>query len=187
MPDPSIGDTWSYRTIDLFTDIERSQYVHELIERTADGFKYKGSDPNSGRVWNLFRTRTLEQCTTSRDIKERTCGGAFRFPMSVGMTHSFEKRPIPNGYGYISEECEVTSIEKVTVVAGIFDTFKVECIGTWTSDFGTRDAIYRGRIVETHWYAPSINANAKSIYRHYRRIGGVDNQILTELLEFKRQ
>jgi hypothetical protein len=176
LPDPAIGDTLVYRVTDLWSGRVSDRYSMELTGKRTERFIYKRTALESARVQRYALTRQLGTC-----ISAATCVDAYGFPLALGARRNFELAYSPTYE--VDENCQVAAIEKVTVPAGTFDTFRVECVGKWISR-AVLDAIYRGRVTETHWYAPAVNAEVKLLFRHYQRIGGLDTQNLTELLEF---
>jgi len=181
-PTPAAGDTWIYRSVDLFTGLESQRYAMRFLRREALDLKFAFTDPRSGRSRVVDRTADLGTCGASSDSPQRVCGGPFAFPMEVSGRHGYERLPYQDGYS--AAQCEVEARERLTVPAGIFDTFRVACSGRWTFT-GSRDAIYQGRQSSVHWYAPAVNAEVKSVMRHYASKGGMDAQTETVLLAFK--
>lgn len=181
-PSPKPGDTRTYRTVDLFTGIEGRRFSLEFLREDAVELRFKATDLKTGRTRTFGRTFDLGSCSSSKDIPERKCASHFSFPMQVGDRHDYDH--LPSREGYTGATCKVEAAEKVTVPAGTFDAFRVECSGRWTYT-GARDAVFQGRWRDTNWYAPAINAQVKYIERAYPRTGGMDKQILTELVSFK--
>ena len=180
-PTPSFGDTWTYRAVDLFTGLESRRYALRFLRRDAIELKFSLTEQKGGPARVVDRSHDLAICATSVDLPQRTCGGPFAFPLKVGARHSYERLPNPDGY--TGAQCEVEGHERLTVPAGTFDTLRVACSGRWTFT-GSRDAIFQGRQTGTHWYAPAVNAEVKSVVRRYASKGGMDTQTQTELLSF---
>ena len=120
-----------------------------------------------------------------RDSEEEHCAGALAFPLHVGDKNSYTKRPWTKGDGYLSADCEVKGIESVTVPAGTFDAFRVDCDGTWQRVFDiTPTTGDKGRFEESLWYSPTVGHYVKFTYIGYRPSGGVYTKEQTELIEF---
>jgi hypothetical protein len=175
-PDPTIGDTLVYRITDLWSGANNNRFSLQLSEKRAGRFVYRRTGLESGRVADAFFSKRLGAC-----ISATTCVDVYNFPMAVGGRQSVD---INYSSTYeIDQECEVEAIESVTVPAGTFEAFRVYCVGRWIS-LAVRDAPFRGRVTDTYWYAPALNASVKHLFRHYQTKGGLDTQDLTELIEF---
>jgi hypothetical protein len=185
-PDPTVGDIWVYRKVDLFTNLETGRFSLEFVRKDPSSLSYKAINLKTGASRDVSRTRELGVCNISKDIKERSCGSVFSFPLRVGQRQGYEHLPIQNGHGYSTLACTVAAREMLSVTAGSFDTFRVECVGRWTSNGGELDAMASGGIHDTHWYAPALNAEVKNIHRSYGHRAELFRHDQTELLSFKR-
>ena len=110
-------------------------------------------------------------------MRKQSDPGALRFPLEVGKQWSaagdyFLK---DNGVrGTINGTRSVVGYEKVRVLAGEFDAFKLES----TNDFKT-DGGLSGVSTRTYWYAPAARAIVKEVWRDpYRGVATI------ELVEF---
>lgn len=113
------------------------------------------------------------------------CDGALTFPLRVGDKTKYDKRPWSNGNGHNSAECEVKAVEAVTVPAGTFDAFRVECDGSWQRVFDRRSVgANSGRTQETIWYSPMVNGYVKWNLFTYGLAGRSLIKEQTELAEF---
>ncbi|MCM8594513.1 hypothetical protein [Accumulibacter sp.] len=121
-----------------------------------------------------------------RDSDVNMCDGSLAFPLRVGDRKAYEKRPWSSGVGANSAECEVKGIESVSVPAGTFDAFRVQCDGAWTRVFDLRAnaSSKSGRFEDTIWYAPVVGREVKWTYVDYFGPGRVYNKKQTELTEF---
>lgn len=100
----------------------------------------------------------------------------FDYPLQVGKTFKTHHRMTSHARGGLLTEmdfsCAVSAFEKVTVPAGTFDTYKLDCTAAGTS--------------ETYWIAPSVGLGVKTIF--VRPAGspfGAGTQ-QSELVEFRR-
>ena len=115
--------------------------------------------------------------------RQAQCGGPFSFPISVGKRHSYR---LPFGVdGYEIPKCEVAAVEQVTVQAGTFEAFRVECSGNWLTQ-GTEglDKVWQGRTNSTYWYAPAVNAPVRWLVQVYDPKGKPTDRVLRELVSF---
>jgi hypothetical protein len=185
LPAPKIGNVWRYRTLDLWNNTELSQYEDELVEIQADRLVFRVRSSKSAEPKTRYEGRSLAACRRMRDSEAEMCDGALAFPLRVGNKNRYEKRPWKNGNGHSSAECDVKGIESVTVPAGTFDAFRVECDGNWhrVFDIGARGG-NSGRYQETFWYSPSVGGYVKWHFTTYHSSGRVNNKEQTELIEF---
>lgn len=56
-------------------------------------------------------------------------------------------------------QCEATAYEKVKVVAGEFDAFRIECVDKWRAMM-----VLSGEKRSTRWYAPKVNGMVKLVH-----------------------
>ncbi len=116
-----------------------------------------------------------------RGEDQQVCTGSFKFPAELGAKYEYKDLPWTNGLGKQEGKCEVVAQEKVTVVAGTYDTIKIECTGFWQRVF---EGSGTGRTVELVWYAPKIHRIVKSIFKDYTSGSQLFNQNQTELTEY---
>lgn len=177
-----MGDIWKTKTIDLWNNKELRTNEAELvaIEPTRLVFRSKSSS-RPGEVTTFYNSRDGNPCRTMRGADSPVCTGAFKFPAELGAKYEFKDLPFPNGLGKSESKCEVVAQEKVTVIAGTFDTTKIECNGFWQQVF---EGSWNGRTAEVFWYAPKIHRTVKSIYKDYHSSGQLFTQNQTELTEY---
>lgn len=56
--------------------------------------------------------------------------------------------------------CEATAFEKVTVVAGEFDAFRIDCVDKWRAML-----VFSGEKKSTRWYAPKLGTVVKVVHQ----------------------
>lgn len=184
LPTPKVGEVWKYRTLDMWKNTELSQYEEELVEVQADRLVFRGKRPGAAEPKTAHYGRSLASCRRMRDSEEDMCAGALAFPLRVGNRSSYEKRPWRRGDGYSSAECEVKGIEAVTVPAGAFESFRIECDGNWHRMVETGPMQGKsGSFQETLWYSPRVGRYVKSYYVNYGP-SGIWAKEQTELIEF---
>src|SRR3982751_411961 len=88
-PTPSLGDTWVYRSVDLFTGLESRRYAMRFLRRYATDLKFSLTEQKGGPAVIVDQSHDLASCATSADSLQRTCGGPFVFPLKVGARHSY--------------------------------------------------------------------------------------------------
>ncbi|MBL8367950.1 MAG: hypothetical protein JNM54_08545 [Candidatus Accumulibacter sp.] len=185
LPAPKVGDVWEFKKIDLWNNSELETYRRELVEIRPDHLVYRGKSAQNAEPKTFYHGRSLAPCRRMRESEEENCVGALAFPLHVGNKNRYEKRPWRTGDGHYSADCEVKAIESVTVPAGTFDAFRVDCDGTWQRVFDiTPTTGVKGRFEESLWYSPKVGNYVKSTYIGYRPSGGVFTREQTELIEF---
>ncbi len=182
-PAPATGDTWIYRRVDLYTGLEIDRFSMRFVRREASELRFElaGRDDNPRPV---ARTLDLGSCNRAKDIPEAKCGSVYRFPLRLGARSGWAKLPNADAFGTSDQDCVVAAKESVTVPAGTFQAWRVDCGGIWMSGLGELDYIYQGQLRQVHWYAPSIHGEVKSIVRVWKNKGGLESQELTELMSF---
>ena len=185
LPAPKVGDVWKFRKIDLWNNSELETYERELVEIQPDHLVYRGKSAPNAEAKTFYHGRSLASCRKMRDSDEENCTGALAFPLRVGDRNSYAKRPWNKGDGHLTADCEVKGIESVTVPAGTFDAFRVDCDGTWQRVFDiTPTTGVMGRFEESLWYSPKVGHYVKFTYTGYRPSGGAFTREQTELVEF---
>ena len=187
LPTPAIGDVWKFRRMDMWNNKELSVYEEELVEIRTDRLVFRTKSQARPEPRTTYSGRALASCRKMRDSDVEMCEGALAFPLQVGNKSHYDKRPWRSGEGHSSADCEVKAIESVTVPAGTFDAFRVDCDGSYQRVTGGEWKLTTsGRFEETLWYAPAVSNFVKWIYTDYYR-RGVWNKEQTELLEFTRK
>jgi len=79
----------------------------------------------------------------------------------------------------------VAGVEAVTVGAGTFESYRIDCDGNWNRMFetGPRQGM-SGRFEETLWYSPSVGRYVKWKYNSYEPSGRTYTKEQTELIGF---
>ncbi len=185
LPAPKIGEVWKYRTIDRWNNTETGSYQEELVDIQPNRLVFRSRSSRSAEPKTIYYGRSLASCRQMHDSQIEMCDGSLAFPLRVGNKSNYDKRPWRNGNGHDSAACEVKAVEQVTVPAGTFDAFRVECEGNWI-----RVAVAgpmqgnAGRYEETIWYSPKVNRSVKSAYTAYGTGGRLEIKNQTELVEF---
>ena len=185
LPTPSVGTVWKYRVLDTWNNTELRQFEEELVEIQADRLVFREKRPGAAEPKTAYYGRSLASCRRLRGSEEEMCTGAFAFPLRVGDRTSYQNRPWASGDGHSSAECAVKGVEAVTVPAGTFDSYRIDCDGNWNRVFetGPRQGM-SGRFQETLWYAPSVGRSVKWNYNGYGSSGRIYTKEQTELMEF---
>lgn len=91
--------------------------------------------------------------------------GSLCFPMTVGKSWDFHHvHRFDSGSLDVSGHAEVVAFERVQVLAGTFDAFKIESRGVNNKML---ERLYSAPFRATYWYAPSVKRVVKSKYALY--------------------
>jgi hypothetical protein len=161
-PDVRVGDVWSYRVLDGFTNETKSEISFRLVdvsdsELTAR-IELKGN-PNKGlgifdRQWNVI---------DNGQTKYEPARISAKFPMRVGDTwkqklQASNLRSSQTSYHFVS--AKVADFEKVTVPAGTFTAYRIEI----EAEIRSADANAGiAKNVVTSWYSPEVNREVKQV------------------------
>lgn len=87
---------------------------------------------------------------------------AMNFPLEVGKKWRGEYAGFTEDTGDKwngKPQCEVTAFEKVKVVAGEFDAFRVDCVDHWRALL-----VFSGEKKSTRWYSPKLGTVIKMLH-----------------------
>jgi hypothetical protein len=160
-PDVKVGDRWTYRILDGFTNELKSEYKRQVVSLSNDEIvtsnTYKGKTTESlmyfDRAWN------------TKDTGQYTYDPAFpslRFPLRAGdaWTSDYHSQKLGGGSAWRCEaSIRVVGPETLKLAGGSLDTILVESahqctgIGMTTTEFQFNAKV---------WYAPGQNAIARS-------------------------
>ncbi|MDB5808784.1 MAG: peptidase caspase catalytic subunit p20 [Betaproteobacteria bacterium] len=138
----SVGDSYTYRRIDLATQAEQRKYTLTVTEATDDMLVYNKGAQVRDPMGNVFKNDRYGEYSGAE-------GGAAQFYVaeySVGKKWTARYRVKGKDESWTTEyEFRVVGKEKITIPAGEFDAFKVEGKGATSTG-----AILRF----TYWIAP---------------------------------
>ncbi len=135
-----VGDSYTYRVLDLYTGIEQEKRTLKVTEVTDSKVIYNGGKRVSDLLGNVRRNRRAR------------ISGNQNIPAEFALGKRWTTRWItesPMGRTESDFELRVTARENVTVPAGTFDCFKVEVAGF---AHGPKGAI---EIEARYWMAPA--------------------------------
>jgi hypothetical protein len=180
-PTLSPGDTWTYRVLDGWSGVEQSQSTRTFLEKNGDRLKFsRTNDPSDA---DSFENLDLNPCRSLKNSTDVTCAGPFSFPLTVGQKIIYENQVFSNKLGHAAGTCIVKVIEKVTVPAGIFDTFRIDCDEQWIRKL---EGSGGGTTKYTLWYSPIVKRSVKS-HVELTWNSKLQNKQINELVSFKIQ
>lgn len=155
-PTVRAGDVWKFVAYYAVPSVTPNR-IWRVTAVTSEGIE--GTE--DGEPLRLTRDLNVIDSPRTRESNPRL----LVFPLAVGKQWQFESdwefKP-KSSKGTYSVNVEVVSYEKVSVVAGEFEAFKLvarETLGG-TSPLGTK---YVGQATRTYWYAPTARAVVKSV------------------------
>ena len=171
-----VGDSYTYREIDLFTKIESRTVINRIAQITEDRMIFG----NGGLITDLLGNQI-------KVPNGSVFSGAQFFIAEYAIGKKWSTRfkvNHPNGSTSENEiELKVVSREQITVPAGSFDAFKVEGEG-WS-----RNSVTSGSwsLKPKYWIAPGIRRPvAREEYRRHLS-GKVSNNERYELTAYVQQ
>lgn len=186
MEDAQLGDHWTYEIRDEITGDLRSTLVQTITDVTANevGIRvtWLGS-PNTGfltfdRSWNVKNNGTWRYAPTD--------GTGISAPLSVGKTWPIKSNDANVSAGTNFRRTGTSKVvgqESVTTKAGTFQSYKIE---TALQGLNTKDPSRKIQLVQTTWYAPTIDHWVKRS-TETRIDGRVHDKSSMELVEYGRR
>lgn len=173
---PSVvaADRWSFVVYyGLPTNVPNRHWVvaavtPEFIEATENGQPLRLSPD-----LNVIESPTRRESNTL----------TLQFPLTVGRTWTYETDTLfkdNQSTARTAATVRVVAYESVSVIAGQFDAFKLEAIGTFNGRSRGGPGLLSGEFKSTYWYAPAAKTIVKSqLWSTYR------GTVNTELVEFR--
>ena len=141
-----------------------------ITEAGPDGYKAKvelANDPT--RTRDLVMDADLGTVMSSNGSRFTPAARTLKFPLEVGA--SWESRSdvvlADGGKSRLTFDSKVAGVENVRTPAGEFEAFRIETRG------GIQGLSWNGyfRVVQTQWYAPSLQRVVRSEYKEQRTSG----------------
>jgi hypothetical protein len=138
--DHRVGDSRTYRVLDLFSKREQRQFTETVVQMTDSEVVY-----DSGLVvdilGNVLRTRDGRRFTASKTTP-------LEFTVGKRWTSRFEVTRPDGGVGFTTLRHRIATREAITVPAGTFNAFRIEARGVTRTPRGPIDNRF------TAWVAP---------------------------------
>ena len=184
-PEVKIGDSWTYRRIDLQTNkptgfsLLRVTFANERAIQTTN---------HSGRKEQVDATWTAEwnAVSSAGDSIFEPHSGLLKFPLQAGATYKVVydmKRPQKGAFQVKHDRtARVVGWEEVEVSAGKFRALKIEIEGTYQRV----DKSISGTAKTVIWYVPEVKRWVKWASEN-KASRGLLNGFVLELVEYKVQ
>ncbi|MGH8596712.1 MAG: hypothetical protein ACREXT_08655 [Gammaproteobacteria bacterium] len=159
-PVPFIGYTLSFTGRVLGVDcaewrLSENQENGDLVS-TCEGYRLEISGAED------LNPRKVIDSTGKTIVEFKPYAPGLKFPLEVGTKWQAPYVAFTAYNGLVwdgAAECESKAYETVTVKAGSFDAFRIECRDKWQIGSAT------GYTHSTRWYAPEVAGVVKSIHR----------------------
>jgi hypothetical protein len=156
-PDVRIGDTWVLERADRRTNT-KSEIVFKVVAVGNDDLTVASTEGSTANEQKWSRDLNYVSGDGKRVLKPSS--QELNFPLSPGRQWKVNAKGVTRGGGdmTLEGECKVVAFEKITVRAGTFDAFKVECVG----EFYVYGARTQGTHRRVYWYSPAVKFPVKS-------------------------
>jgi hypothetical protein len=172
MPAPTfvVGDSWSYREVDLMTKNEIGQLTETVVKANAAEYWVDAARKKSRTWWRGAAVKRVhrEQFEVSeagaeqrgKTIGTNDAGCAYPWPLKVGMSWDCTEHVLlPNGWKMKYDfKVTVEAAESIETAAGRFDTLRVVAKGFSYNETNNSNA-RQERIV---WLAPAAKREVKT-------------------------
>lgn len=174
-PTMTVGDKWTYQFHDQGNKRDPYLYTNEVqrVDALSAWLYSETQDPAEQTPKSIWRydlkraglmerfafSETAPNGVGSRVNDRQKNDDLLQFPLEVGKKYAvkwFWRNE--NGEGYTDYKAEVEAFEKVRVLAGEFDAFRIKYSGWWNANSFT------GRAEMTVWYAPAGKREVKVEY-----------------------
>lgn len=172
-PRLKVGDQWRFEQRDRLTGNKDSE-VLRVVTAVTDSH-IEGTE-NAG-TFRMTPDLTVVDSPTNTNSDSAKF---LNFPLEVGKKWAFKSQwtnKTAGTKGRQQLEMSVVSYERLKVLAGEFDTFKIEAKGFWNNDSSGGS----GRTTMVYWFAPAARSVVKTEYDDGY------NRWIRELAELKLQ
>lgn len=154
-PDVRIGDIWKYRSLDGFTQEVQFEVTNRVVELANSEVVVQVHNLKTDKS-SLHYYNTDGNEIDNGDGKYDPYFPEYKFPLAVGSTWTGRYTWLPSSgsasAGFVS--AKVLPMEKITVAAGTFDTYRIE------RDVEVRTSDANSMVTNTHqitWYSPAVH------------------------------
>lgn len=156
-PDVQVGDTWVFERTERGSGA-KSEVIRKILAVGAEELTVLSTEASG--VTEQKWTRELNYVSGEGKRAWRPSGQGLSFPLHLGRQWKVEAKGVTLAGRDITLDgnCKVVSYEKVTVKAGTFDAFKVDC----DNEFYVYGAGTRGTARSVSWYSPAARFAVRS-------------------------
>lgn len=156
-PDIVVGDAWTLERTDRGSGTKSDVSVKTIAVGPGDlTVAFVEAATATEQKW----TRELNYVSGEGKRTWNPSSQSFSFPLSVGKQWKIDAKGTNAGGRDVTlnGNCKVAAFEKVSVKAGTFDTFRVEC----DSEFYVYGPSIAGKSRYVAWYAPAAKFHVRS-------------------------
>ncbi len=168
-PDVRVGDQWQFV---VYYGTPSAKPNRHWVVTAVTPTAIEGTE--NGEPLRLTRELNLVESPLRKDSNSR----ALDFPLRVGKTWSYIGDTVfkdNKSTAQATVNVVVVAHERVRVVAGEFDAFKVVATGSFQGLSRGGPGVLGGDVDQTYWYAPAARAVVKSVSRNpYRGTSTVE-------------
>lgn len=170
-PQYKVSDSWTFEHRDGYTGNVTGKSTRTIKSISDDKIEY---DINGDPATSDISGNPISDKKVDSDKPQLY----LQFPLEVGKSWKFD-----NGWhnkeggwkGNQTYSVKVVSLEKITVPAGEFETYRLEAKGF----FNNTTANFSGAQTTIYWYSPLLRRVIKTEYK------GANNKNMTQLIEYK--
>ena len=155
LPLLKVGDRWKIEQRDRRTGAKGDEWVRSIA--TVSSQQIEGTE-NDSKMILTPELNIIESATTSAVGEPLKL---LSFPLEVGKRWSVKT----TGFNKVNQSrvrvqlsAEVVGYERIKMIAGEFDAFKLEAKGYWNNDTSGGN----GRVTYKYWYAPAARTIVKT-------------------------
>jgi len=156
-PELRVGDTWLFERIDR-TSNAKTEVTRKVLAVGSEDLTIASTEGSTAteQKW----TRELNYVSGDGKRVARPHSQSLVFPLSVGRQWKVDGKGVTaaGSDATLEGNCKVSAYEKVTVKAGAFDAFKVEC----DNEFYIYGSRTRGTQRLVLWYSPDVKFPIRS-------------------------
>ncbi|MES2280367.1 MAG: hypothetical protein V4542_03060 [Pseudomonadota bacterium] len=177
-PGIQVGDRWKFAQLDGFTKVPLGWREETVAVVDQDGIgTSRKSDTNATESYRYdLEWNRLTDFKGKTETEKRL---SFPFIADKSWTTTWNWINARGREGQLDMTYKVVGTERITVPAGIYDTVKIEGMGTWKN----RTAGTGGTAQQVLWYAPVAKRHVRETWLTRYASGVLDQNTINEALE----
>jgi hypothetical protein len=150
-PELRVGDSWSFERTDRSSGV-KTEVTRKVLAVGSEELTIASTE--GAAVTEQKWTRELNYMSGDGKRLARPHSQSLAFPLSVGRQWKVDGKGVTAGGrdATLEGNCKVSAYEKVSVKAGTFDAFKVEC----DNEFYIYGPGTKGTQRLVNWYSPAV-------------------------------
>ncbi|MCM8594095.1 hypothetical protein [Accumulibacter sp.] len=185
-PELKVGQSWTYRRIDLWRNEETERFRQSLLFEESGRWMVRWTILDSDdavRRGSITGERFDPRHHGFADARVKGEYAPLSFPLSIGKTWKLDFEVTANGRNTrIEQTAHVVGWESVNVPAGQFMALRVDHAGRYYASEGGYN--WSGTVKESYWYVPAVSRAVRHDYADTRANGAISDQWRDELVDF---